>query len=374
MPDLPSSRTSVYDSRMIDEAPGIRILSLVALLLDRRVPVPLAWIQERMDGAYGPPESDAGDEPSRKAFVAGRRKFLRDQDILGSLGLRIRHLKGGDGDDEGYILDSDAFRAPELYLDATQAESVRLAAALVRGIEGFPLGSDLSMAIAKLSALTSGLDLSTADGHVAAAWSCGHRLAVRAPNLKQTLATLAEAVIERRQIRVTYRSLGSGNDVSRLLDPWSLVLRRGVWHLVGWCHLRNDVRLFDAHRMQQVRADGPAAAFERPADFDNSAWTRREPWEFAKHPAVCVTLSLDRTVAGISGTRLAGARTVAQLPDGGLTIEVTATDLQPLLGLVLSLWGRARILGPPEAVDRFAELVDRVAAAHSDPPEPEEAA
>jgi proteasome accessory factor B len=351
---------------MTDDGPGIRILSLVALLLDRRQPVTLTWIQEHMEGAYGPSELDARDDATRKAFEAGRRKFLRDQELLARLGLRIVYLQGGDDDEEaGYLLNADAFRTPELRLDASEAEVVRLAASLAGGVEGFPLGSDLALALAKLSALAAGLDLSPGDGHVAAAWSYRHSLAVRAPQLDAILPMVAEAVVERRRVRLWYRALQSEGETERLLDPWGLFLRRGVWHLVGWCHLRQDVRLFDAHRIRQARPEGPEDAFLPAPGFDLSAWARREPWELAMHAPMTVTLRLERTVAGLFHPGQGGARTLASAPDGGRTVAVVATNLDSLLGLVLSLWGRAVVLDPPEAVSAFDALVDRVLAAHA---------
>ncbi len=352
---------------MIDDGPGIRILSLVALLLGRRAPVTLTWIQEHMEGDYGPPEGAGGDDrddASHKAFEAGRRKFLRDQELLARLGLRIVFLRGGEDEEAGYLLDADAFRTPELRLDPSEAEVVRLAAALAGGVEGFPLGSDLALALAKLSALASGLDLSKKDGDVAASWSYRHRLAVRAPHLDAILPMLAEAVVERRRVRMWYRALQAEGESERLVDPWGLFLRRGVWHLVGWCHLRKDVRLFDAHRIRQARPEGGEDAFLAAPGFDLSAWARREPWELAMHEPMTVTLRLERTVAGLFHPGAGASRTVATTPDGGRTVEIGVTNLDALLGLVLSLWGRAAVLGPPAAVSAFDALVDQVLAAH----------
>jgi hypothetical protein len=63
---------------------------------------------------------------------------------------------------------------------------------------------------------------------------------------------------------------------------------------------------------------------------------------------------------------LAHARVLETADDGALTVEVRAMHLDPLLGLVLSLWGRARVLGPDDAVERFAGLLDGLVAAHDD--------
>lgn len=38
----------------------------------------------------------------------------------------------------------------------------------------------------------------------------------------------------------------------RLFDPYSLVLKEGVWYVYGWCHLRRDFRLFKLSRVKTM--------------------------------------------------------------------------------------------------------------------------
>lgn len=39
---------------------------------------------------------------------------------------------------------------------------------------------------------------------------------------------------------------------SRLFDPYCLVLKEGVWYLYGYCHLRQDFRLFKLSRIRKI--------------------------------------------------------------------------------------------------------------------------
>jgi predicted DNA-binding transcriptional regulator YafY len=43
------------------------------------------------------------------------------------------------------------------------------------------------------------------------------------------------------------------NYSSRLVDPYSVVLKEGVWYLFGWCHLRRDFRLFKISRIKEIK-------------------------------------------------------------------------------------------------------------------------
>ena len=60
----------------------------------------------------------------------------------------------------------------------------------------------------------------------------------------------------------------------RDLDPYALVYREGAWLVVGWCHLRQEIRSFRVDRIHEaVMAPKPKSPdFERPADFDVKAY------------------------------------------------------------------------------------------------------
>lgn len=92
------------------------------------------------------------------------------------------------------------------------------------------------------------------------------------------------SVAARQQQRVwmRYRSKDDA-ETEREFDPYGLVYRGGYWYLVGWCHLRADLRMFRLDRVQDAEAG--TATFTRPADFDNRAFivqslaTMRGTWQ-----------------------------------------------------------------------------------------------
>ena len=44
-----------------------------------------------------------------------------------------------------------------------------------------------------------------------------------------------------------------GNKTSRTVEPYQLVLKSGHWYLQGYCHIRNDYRLFKLSRMASLQ-------------------------------------------------------------------------------------------------------------------------
>lgn len=60
----------------------------------------------------------------------------------------------------------------------------------------------------------------------------------------------ATALLERRQLRVLYRSRGRDELTERDLSPQRLVYYRDNWYLDAWCHMRKDLRSFSLDRME----------------------------------------------------------------------------------------------------------------------------
>ena len=49
--------------------------------------------------------------------------------------------------------------------------------------------------------------------------------------------------------RVWMRYRGGSDETERAIDPYGVVHHRGRWYVVGWCHLRDDVRMFRLDRV-----------------------------------------------------------------------------------------------------------------------------
>ncbi|MBV9893757.1 MAG: YafY family transcriptional regulator [Chloroflexi bacterium] len=79
-----------------------------------------------------------------------------------------------------------------------------------------------------------------------------------------SLLTISAAAQENTRIWIRYRA---GDEVTeRAIDPYGVVHHRGRWYVVGWCHLREDVRMF---RLDRVLALEPRdETFAKPLDFN----------------------------------------------------------------------------------------------------------
>ena len=64
---------------------------------------------------------------------------------------------------------------------------------------------------------------------------------------------IKEATFNEKSIQFQYVS-SNGELTERKIDPLKLIYKRHDWYLYGFCHLREDFRLFKITRMAQLRA------------------------------------------------------------------------------------------------------------------------
>ncbi|MFC7501023.1 helix-turn-helix transcriptional regulator [Nocardioides sp. CPCC 206347] len=177
--------------------------------------------------------------------------------ILREAGIPVESVRGPYG---GYRL-GRGVRLPPLVFSA--AEALGLVMAVLDGRHAAadnddPVGSGLGKIIRALPV------------HVGrqAATMREHARAVPDPWAKpdpEVASALVEAVGERRQVRIGYRS-GAGNSHTFEVDPWSVVVRHGRWYLLCFAHHADAVRTYRIDRVTSV--GGGTRTYEVPDGLD----------------------------------------------------------------------------------------------------------
>jgi len=149
-------------------------------------------------------------------------------------------------------------------LDLTEGELIALflAERVMQQFRGAPFAHDLAAAFAKL---TAGLpeEVSVNLEHLAEA--CSVRLPELSEGEARLFSRLVRATQEGRRLELVYWTASRDATCCRRVDPYHLVSIEGEWYLVGYCHLREEVRTFAPRRIRSLREIGEQ--FDRPADF-----------------------------------------------------------------------------------------------------------
>ncbi len=277
-----------------------RLLDLVMILLRARTPVTYREIRDQFP-AY-----------QTLNIEAGLRAFERDKADLLDLGVPIRYVTPDEDDsleDGGYVIDLKRFKMPEVRLTRDEISALVLAASVAHAMPGGTYPKIVDLALKKLAFDLPELpDTPTEFPRPAANaptvlvhFPERSQLPAR-PELGEIYATLEAATRFRKRVTLTYQAATNGLTTRRDLDPYAMVYREGAWLVVGWCHLRQEVRSFRVDRIHEaVMAAKPKSPdFERPVDFDVKAYATRSPWTFTTEPAEEVQLVLSLEAAEVA--------------------------------------------------------------------------
>jgi len=321
-----------------------RLLDLAALLLKAAEPVSWREIQEQF------PEDYAG------TGEAAIRKFERDKADLLELGIPVRYAAGDEDLPAGYLIDKDEFYLPDLRLPPEDLALLYVAgsAALAQGT--FPYARDLAHALNKLSFAAS------APGASESAAQAARRLSSdgEAPAaVVRWLEELSRAIAHKKSVDLVYRKAGAREPSARKVDPYGLYQKAGAWYLAAWCHTKEKVLTFHVSRIVSLVVNPSAPRtpdFTPTKDFSLAELASRETWEFEQHAPHRCRVRLD---APVSNEVLAsfGPRARVVEEEGGVVVEITATNDDALMRHVLSLGDVAEILSPRALRDRSREAL-----------------
>lgn len=321
-----------------------RLMDLVALLLSSKVPVAKERIK-KLCPEYRNADSNTFD-----------RIFARDRKELVSIGVpiklyglesRLEIVSSRDAgrhtaDEIGYLIDRDQYFMPQLDLEqdewlvlkavgdqtARQGDSPELLE-VWRKLE-CQLPGDVVKSRPEVVQMEGGRKDAKAD-------------------LKH-LTKLLDAVREHRLAEFTYGAINSGQETRRKVKPYFLVYHSGVWYLLAFCTLRNEMRVFKVSRMEKLKITGKKGGFQVPEGIDPRDYIGPKAWELPGGSDITAELAVAPEQSWIIRSEL-GEKAVW---DGEGRVRVRVRNREPFVRWAAANCDRVRIIGPAELA-RMAE-------------------
>lgn len=335
----------------ISDIPAVeRLFNLSAFLLGERVPVPLRAIITMVEG-YSP----------LKDFESNRKMFIRDRKELQEMGIDVQLEKIVDpatgAETDGYKIDRDNFYLPKIKFTAEEIGALNEAVLqFSQGKKGGASGdSSLEWARAKLTGPGDG-DRTESSVLVQLGVDSG------VPD-EDRMEAVRSAVASRRRLSITYTPVG-GERAEREIDPYGLFLRRGLWYIVAYCHLRKSERMFRLDRVEAVSeaCAGKSPDFDIPPGFSLGGYVRnRAPWEFGEGEPARITIKFDPDVFWQVQNAWGNLSSAEFNEKTGEASFISLND-RALILWALEYGDKAEITAPPEARAAAAEILKRILA------------
>ena len=179
-------------------------------------------------------------------FEVSPRTIYRDIDAINMAGIPVRSTSGVGGGFEimqEYKLDKNVFSTADL-------------SAILMGLSNLSnvmRGDELVNALAKVKSFipadrAKDIELKANQICIDLSPWMGNR------NIQSYLESIKKALQESRLLSFKYVA-HRGNKTTRTVEPYQLVLKSSHWYLQGYCHKRNDFRLFKLSRMSNLQME-----------------------------------------------------------------------------------------------------------------------
>jgi predicted DNA-binding transcriptional regulator YafY len=241
--------------------------------------------------------------------------------------------------------------------------ALRLTRQLLAPLEGTDIQESLQSALAKAEAGIPTLENHT-PRHLPAIFSFNVGSHKSYASHKATIATLIKATAKLHTVQMRYFSAARNQITRREVSPYRLWYTHGALYLIGYCHLRTDVRMFAVERIKSVTlTDHP---FQIPLDFDIEDYVKDAIGIMRGQP-IKVELRFNTSTAAWVKDRLwHPTQTLTPLKHGELTMTLTVANNRELVGWILSFGSGVRVIEPASLRQAVRQEAKSIAAQPED--------
>ncbi|MBE6067677.1 MAG: YafY family transcriptional regulator [Clostridium lundense] len=188
------------------------------------------------------PAKDLADK-----FQVSIRTIYRDIEILGTAGIPVISYQGING---GFGI-MEGFKIEKGFLSTQDIDSLTAA---LKGISTIFQNRKYDDTLNKIQNLSSNknnaaliMEFDNWDYHGL---------------IKNTLNLIQTAIEKNKVIKFNYTN-SSGENLSRNVEPITLILKYNTWYLYGFCRVKNDCRLFKISRIRTLEITDEACSFKK---------------------------------------------------------------------------------------------------------------
>ncbi len=180
--------------------------------------------------------------------------------MLQDLGIPIEAERGRNG---AYVL-SEGFKLPPMMFTNEEALALTVGLISARHLNLAETDRAIESAFAKLERVMP-LDLKSRVRALTETVTLDQNTASSTAPSEVVLSAMSSAAQLQQRVHIEYHS-EQGEDTKRDFDPYGLTYYLQRWYVVGYCHLRQDLRSFRLDRITHISILN--ANFKRPEGFD----------------------------------------------------------------------------------------------------------
>jgi predicted DNA-binding transcriptional regulator YafY len=178
------------------------------------------------------------------------------------------------------------------------------------------------------------------------------------------LMTVSLCMKERRSVSMVYRARGAKVATERIVDPYGLVFYDGVWVVIGYCHLRKELRSFAMDRIINLKER--FLYFEQPSSFNLEEYIG-DSWGIIHEDPVDITVRFKANVSEFISRKEKWHPSEKRmvLPNGDIELTFTVAGVVEIKHWIYSWLPNVEIVKPSWLREQARKELDRSAEQHA---------
>ncbi len=167
------------------------------------------------------------------------------------------------------------------------------------------------------------------------------------------LPIINKALDASETLEMVYFTPGKNENTTRRLDPYRLWIQDGVMYLIGFCHLRRDIRTFNLSRIRELKPTGQK--FDEDEKFDIEAYLAGG-FRVMTGEIMDISVRFDPDVRHLAEERIwHDTQEIIEEPNGSVLLRFRASGLVEIKSWLLAFGPRVEVLEPKELRDAVIE-------------------
>jgi len=287
-----------------------------------------------------------------------KKTIYRYMDSLNMANIPVRAKKGRYG---GFYI-GDEYYMKQPALTGGEVQALLLSSEVLSKENGFIYAEELKKAVSRIvnSSLNTQKELKnmteTLDFQVSKIGTF--------EDLKGRISKLNYAIKNNLSSKISYFSMSKNGQTTRVVDPYSLIYRKGFWYLIGYCHLRQEIRIFKVLRIKSIKVS--EGKFKIQKNYSVKDYMKNS-WNVFRGEETKVRIIFNKEAAGfIKETKWHENQQIEDFPNGDIAFTVYVNGIAGIKSWVMGFGNKAKVVEPVSLKEEIKKEIEALNLIYSE--------
>ncbi len=180
---------------------------------------------------------------------------------------------------------------------------------------------------------------------------------------KEIINKASDAALKQKCVTLVYCSMPEKKETRRTVDPYRIWFFNETFYLIGYCHLRKELRSFVLDRVKSLTVTDEE--FVIPEDFDFDALMKGS-FGVITGPTESVRIQFEKEVAGYIEEKVwHSSQRINRASDGAIIFEADVAINEEFKNWILNWGSNAMVLAPASLVAEIQAEIAKMANRYS---------